>query len=253
MLISPTEPAPLRTLGTTSSVPETVGVDYLQHSPALGLVGVQRKELNDLVASVQDGRLSKELAQMKRLAISVLLLEGRWQWTSDGYAITNTSWTRAQHHGLIWSVQLSGYWIASVETMAESMQWLSLFQKWLEKSTHGSLAPSRPKASSTSAWGKADNRDFGIHLLQSFDGVGTGTAASIFDHFGGVPLQWTVNEKELQEVKGVGKGRAKALVNALPPLPPLNLVASSPSSSSSRTGNESKNGSMGELVYTDLT
>lgn len=215
MLVSPAEPAYLRALGTVSSTPERVGADFLIHSPSLGAVGVQRKELNDLIASAYDGRLVKEIAQMKVLGLGVLLIEGRVQWTDDGLVLGNYSrWSRSQHLGTMWSVQLSGYWIAQTQSMAETSAWLSTFTKWTSKERHAGLR-NRPGPSVHSVWGKADNRDWGIHLLQSFPGVGSDTAAKIYDHYGGVPLQWLVSAMELQEVPGVGKGRASSMIAAL--------------------------------------
>lgn len=217
MLVSPAEPKQLRDIGLTSSVPERFGVDFLFNSPMCGSVGVQRKEVSDFVASAYDGRLVKELAQMKPLGLAVLLIEGRIQWTNDGNLLhSRAKWTRAQHLGSLWSIRLQGYWIDSTDSMPETIAWLSSFVKWTSKDRHTGLK-SRPGPSVNSVWGKADSRDWAIHLLQGFPGIGAETAGSMYDHFGGVPLTWTVDEKDLLQVKGVGRGRAKQLVESLPP------------------------------------
>lgn len=214
VLVSPAEPKPFYSLGKVSSTTEKYGADFLIASPVYGAVGVQRKELQDLIASVRDERFGKELAQMKALGLGILLLEGRMQWTSDGLLVGRSQWTAAQMQGLILSVQSLGFWIATTSTLDESIAWLSNLPKWLAKDRHGSLL-SRPKVGAKGVWGRADNRDWGIWLLQGFSGIGYGTAAAIYDHFKGVPLQWTVTEQEIQQVKGVGKGRAKELITAL--------------------------------------
>lgn len=214
MLISPTEPKKLRDAGTTSLVPESYGCDVLLYSPTYGPVGVQRKELSDLVASVRDGRLARQLIQMKQLNLVVLLLEGRAKWTKDGSLIGHTNWTIAQHHGVIWSIQSRGIWLASTDTLDDTIAWLSLFQKWCAKKRHTSSLESRPAG--RDEFGKeVRGRDFGIHLLQSFPGMGRETAGNVVDYFKGVPLQWTVTSQELREVKGIGAGRAKSLVSML--------------------------------------
>lgn len=203
----------LRALGKTSLVPESYGVDYLYHSPVFGLVGVQRKEIKDLVASVNDGRLAKEVAQMKQLQVAMICIEGRLQWSQDGSLTTSyTRWTMSQHLGIVFSMQLAGLWIASTASVDETSRLLSAFGRWITKQRHaGVVARPNPK----DEWGRAGNRDWGVHLLQSFNGVGAETAGNIFDHFGGIPLQWTVSELDLLDVKGVGKGRAKALIQSL--------------------------------------
>lgn len=37
-------------------------------------------------------------------------------------------------------------------------------------------------------------------------------AGQIYDHFGMIPLRWTVSEAELMEVQGIGAGRAASLL-----------------------------------------
>lgn len=173
-----------------------------------GIVGVQRKELKDLVNSVHDGRLGKELAQMKALGQSVLLIEGDARWTTSGASLLLNSWSRMQHNGLLLSIQSQGCFVLSSSNLSESCELLLQLKKWMEKEKH-SLVRQRPGP--VTKWGHADDRDWGIHLLQSFPGVGLGTATAIFDYFGRVPLAWSVDRKELQTIKGVGPKRAETL------------------------------------------
>lgn len=213
MLVSPTEPKELREQGKVSLVPERYGVDYLFLSPHIGMAGVQRKEIKDLIASVHDGRLAKELGQMRALGLAMVVVEGRTQWSNDGLLMSNYgSWTIAQHLGVLWSIQLNGCWITNTMSVAETQRLLSLFGRWITKQRHASLTH-RPNPSGE--WGTAESRDWGIHLLQSFKGIGPEVAAAIFDHFGRVPLTWAVGELDLMEVRGVGKGRAAELVKSL--------------------------------------
>lgn len=213
MLISPTEPSILRSLGTISSTPESYGVDFLFPS-TVGTVGVQRKEYKDLIASVHDGRLAKELAQMKQLHLSVLLIEGSPKWSSDGVLLdTRSQWTVAQHYGVQFSVMLSGIWVNTTASLRETLLWLSVFTKWVEKEKHTGIG-GRPKPSNGSNWGLRGSRDWGVHVLQGFEGVGVELAGRIWDRFG-LPLEWTVTEGELGTVEGIGKGRARQIIKAL--------------------------------------
>lgn len=230
MLVSPAEPVDLRALGKTSSTPERFGADFLFPSVSFGAIGVQRKEVNDLVASVHDGRLQKELVQMRGLGLGVVVIEGRVKWTDDGFAMMNgqwtgragtrtgktqqatRDWTYAAHQSTMWSIQSAGYWIANVADRGECILWLSHFERWAAKERH-SILGNRPKAKG--AWGKADNREWGVHLLQSFQGVGRGVAEKVYDHFGGVPMQWTVGVEGLMDVEGIGKVRAREMIGAL--------------------------------------
>ena len=64
------------------------------------------------------------------------------------------------------------------------------------------------------AWGTRSSRDWSIHLLQSFPGIGPTTAAAIYDTVG-IPFQWSVTESDLTSIPGIGKATAQRLLAAL--------------------------------------
>lgn len=217
-MIAPTEPLPIRALGRVHSLPEKRGVDVL--FPAGGrMVGVQRKEIHDLVASVHDGRLHRE-AQMiggcladGRLGIAVLVVEGRFTWTCDGeWVEPGWRWTRRQHRGLLWSVRAKGIWVEATSDVADTADLCRDLEKWAAKDRHSSL-DRRPGP--TGLWGKATTREYALHVLQSFDGVGPELAGRIVDHFGRLPIGWLVTAADLAEISGIGKVKAKKLIGAL--------------------------------------
>lgn len=214
----------LRALGTSSQAPERFGADVLLTTKSYGAVGIQRKEVNDLIASIHDGRLQKELQQMKTLGLGVLLVEGTLRWTEDGQLLSSSPWTVSQHLGVMWSVQSRGFWIASTDHLRATCNYISTFTRWLAKSQTSSLNK-RPGA--TSVWGSVNSRDWALHLLQSFQGIGYDLATAIYDHFGRLPLTWTVNELDLQQVPGIGPKRAQNLIDALVPSSLSKLLSSS--------------------------
>jgi ERCC4-type nuclease len=83
---------------------------------------------------------------------------------------------------------------------------------WARKDRHQSL-DRRPTV--RGAWGKPDSREWGSHLLQSFDGVGPELAGRIIDHFGRPPVGWLVTAEDLAGVAGIGKQKAKKLIGML--------------------------------------
>ena len=218
LLVAPTEPDGLRRLGTTSPIPEHHGCDVLWTGRS-GLVGVQRKELTDLWVSLRDGRLARELRLMRLLAVKVLLVEGRVRWSASGRLTTaRTPLTRDQLRGLLLSAQQRGVWVVHADDLDDTAAALLHLRRWLDKRHHTSLDV-RP------ATGAAPGeRGWGVDLLQSFPMVGPIVAGAIYDHFGGVPLEWRVGAAELAQVRGVGPLRAASLWSALPP-----SVADSPS------------------------
>ena len=213
LYISPTEPEPIRLMGRTSSLPERYGVDVLFGARGR-LCGVQRKRVDDLVASLRDGRLAKELVQMRQLHRALVLVEGAWTWTNDGRWVDDPSFTRAGWWGLMWSLMLEhGVGVLQVTTLEETVAAIRRFAQWAAKPSHVSLVR-RPKAQG--AWGKPDAREWAIHLLQGLPGVGPELAGRIIDHFGGrVPLVWACPEAELRKVPGIGPKRARELYRAL--------------------------------------
>lgn len=216
--MSPSEPASMKCLGRTSSLPEKRGVDVLMACRGR-FVGIQRKEMADLVRSVQDGRLAREAQMMAGclrsggLGVAVLVVEGRPRWTVDGQWLEGrTPWTIRQHRGLLWSVRALGIWVEVTGDVSETVSLCRDLEAWAGKERHSSL---ERRPGPVGMWGKASSREWSCHLLQSFDGIGPEIAGRMVDHFGGPPLRWTVEMAELAEVKGIGKTRARRLLGAL--------------------------------------
>lgn len=214
--VSPSEPPSLRAIGRTTNMPELYGADILFPS-RLGLVAVQRKEApGDFLASVHDGRLSEQFARMQRAAVRVLVLEGRMTWTTEGELVVNfgPGWTRRQHQRFLWSARLQGVWVDWTDSLQATIDWVRDFEEWANKPKHGT-GGGRPKPKAAGGWGTPSSREWGSHLLQSFDGVGADMAGRIYDHFGGVPLAWTVTREEMAAVHGVGPRRIAKMFDGL--------------------------------------
>src|SRR6266853_5157167 len=171
MLVSPAEPPILKELGTVSSTPEKYGADFLISSPVYGLVGIQRKELSDLVASAHDDRISRELISMKELDHAIWLIEGTPQWSSEGQSMwTRTNYTRSRHLGFLFMLSFQGFLLLSTDTITESGLLLSALEKWLQKEKHKGIN-GRPTA--RGEWGQADEREWRIHFLSGLPGLGS--------------------------------------------------------------------------------
>jgi len=59
------------------------------------------------------------------------------------------------------------------------------------------------------------NDNLAEYILMSFPTIGPDRARALLDYFGGLPLRWTVGEKDLQRVEGIGKSTARRLIEAL--------------------------------------
>jgi ERCC4-type nuclease len=208
MLVSPTEPREIQLLGRVSSLPEKYGVDVLLSARGR-LVGVQRKTFpEDYLASLEDGRLQKELMLMQRLDAAVLLLEGQPTW--DGQNLVGRRYTRQQLRTALWSIQLAhGVYVERSDSLEDTCMALAWLETWLRKRRHVGLMR-RPKA--RDAWGgRVRGQGQALHILQGLPGVGPVLAQAILKHFGGIPLTWTCSQQELEQVTGIGPKTARRL------------------------------------------
>lgn len=210
MLVSPTEPVPFRSLGKVSPLPERYGADFLILSPVMGTVGVQRKEIRDLVNSLGDGRVERELGQMAGLGQGAWIIEGEIHWTNDGIDITS-QFTRAQFLGIVLSLQSRGLWVLLTSTLTETIAYLSLLEKWVAKERHTRLGV-RPKA--RSVWGAAGSEETMVHIMQGFPGVGLERAKKIVEKYHRLPFMMDPTV-DLTSVEGVGEGTVEKIMRML--------------------------------------
>jgi ERCC4-type nuclease len=214
--VAPTEPPALKAVATKiTTEAEAYGVDVLFTGAEGRLCGVQRKEVKDLLASAQDGRLAKELGQMGSLDIKALFVEGQMTFTHDGMLMGKAwgrEWTRAQVCGLLWGVANKGVWVHRTESLVETVEAVKLFTKWCRKAEHGSL-DRRPSVGG-GMWGSGPtHREFAVWMLQGIPGVGPKVAEAIYQVHG-MPFKLTVGVEDLMMVEGIGKKKAEAIVGA---------------------------------------
>ncbi len=202
-----------------SNLPEQYGCDIIWRAREQWW-GIQRKEVKDFFASVQDGRLAKELQQMRgHLAIPLVVIEGRMNWSADNddgilmHSTYGQTITRKSFHGMLFGITHEGANVFFTENTRHTAAMVKHLAAWSQKANHTTFQR-RPGPEIGSSWGKASNLDWAKHLLQGFPGIGAGVAEDIIRHFGRVPLRWDVTPAELIKVPGVGKARAKALIEA---------------------------------------
>lgn len=209
-----------------SSLAEPRGVDFLWRGYALigdgdgearvqgAWHGVQRKELNDLLASFDDGRLSKEIAQMAAsVALPHLLIEGRVSADLNGELVTN-SWGRGiTISGLrkrLLTIASRGVHVSWTRDIRDTADAVVDAYLWSQQRDHAT-GRSRPKPRSD--WGRPTNLDFQVHLLEGLPGVGVGTARKIIETLGRCPVRVDATVDELVAVPGVGKATAQKILS----------------------------------------
>lgn len=219
MLISPTESPAFRALGTSTWKPEEFGVDAMWVARKRTF-GVQRKALKDLIASVDDGRLAKELLQMQSLDSAWIIVETGERGggsprempngTLAGVGAYGRPWTGSQVRGVLWGAMERGVKVEYTRDEPETIERVLEIEKWSRKARHES-AQGRGMVP-RDVFGKRGNREYATFLLQGLPGVGMMTANAIYDHFGRLPLIWDCTEADLLKVPGVGKVSARRIL-----------------------------------------
>lgn len=218
---SPTEPAIItkrlqREAGEvevqSSGIPEDKGVDFLWRGNGQWW-GIQRKELHDYLASLQDGRLTKEIAQMTdSLSLPIVVIEGRMKWAGENLILKNAwkmkAWTRQAMTGRELTLMSRGIHVMHTDDFIGTVKVITNAYRWSQHASH-ETATSRPKP--YGHWGSIRNRDFQIHMLTSLPGIAKKTAETILDTIG-FPLTIGVTVDELCEIPGIGKQTATKIV-----------------------------------------
>ena len=215
ILISATEPATFRTLGKVSPIPERYGCDFLIVK-GKARTGIQRKKFpEDLLASLADNRLNEQLHKMGSLDRVLFIMEGFGQWTTEGELMARTAFTKRQMYGLFFTLAWEfGAQVIQVRDANETKELLANLELWAEKDKHTSLK--RRSGPRKDSWGNTGVKEYGMHFLQSFPGMGPGLAEKVWEHFGGVPVKWDLEGiEDLIAVPGIGTGRAKNMWEVL--------------------------------------
>lgn len=220
LLVAPTEPVRLRSAGKVSLWPESVGCDVAVFTGGRK-IGVQRKELGDLIASMDDGRLAEQVARMAGSLLDrcVVLIEGDPEFIGNGADAAlvqrwkkGRTWTRGAIWAIEWDLRSRGVDVVWVRGLGETIAWLELTDKWWGETRAHALSR-RPAA--PTQWGTAMSWEWGAWVLQGFPGIGPELASRIMGKFGRLPIRWTCEPDELAEVDGISKMRAEKWVREL--------------------------------------
>jgi ERCC4-type nuclease len=200
MLVSPAEPVALRALGETSSLPETFGCDFLFVGKD-GLCGVQRKEVDDLVSSLADGRMARLLDDMSKpdLKVAVMLVEGQFWWERGDPPPRFGHFGAPQWRGFEVSIQMQGCVLVRTRSLEQTAVRLVELEAYFANGSTDSLlrVPKRRGVPGR------------LRPLMACDGVSLTRARAIDD--AGVHLEWSCTEKEMASLKGLGKVTARKL------------------------------------------
>ncbi len=178
---------------------EQLGVaDYLLSER----IAVERKEVNDFLTSIMDGRLFQQAGELSGSYMRpVFIIEGKDLFT-----------TRMVSENAIMGAiaSLIGDYRCSVLLTKDAVETAKLLYSMARREQEGGKGVGR----------RGDKRTMGTHQQQRFiveglPGISATMAERLLLHFSTVERVMTATEKELMEVEGIGKKRAKAIREVL--------------------------------------
>lgn len=167
-----------------------------------GVITVERKTSDDFVVSIIDGRLFRQVANLKKNCDHpVLLIEGN-------PFRTGLKMSRSAIRGALLNVQtvwnVPVVYSRSLEDSIELMQ-IMAFQFKKMAAVMPLRAGYRPRRLSTRQ----------LYVLQGFPGIGPHLAKRLLNHFGSVAAVLGASAEKLKAVKGVGRVIAETIREVL--------------------------------------
>jgi len=165
-------------------------------------VGVERKEVNDFLQSMIDGRLFQQLKNLKNSYVRpMLVLEGEGLFT-----------TRKISQGAIFGALaciVADYGIPIIQTKDEKETASLMFSIARREFGEGRIAGVRGEKCSMSL---SERQQF---IVEGFPNISGVLAQRLLSHFGSIKAIADADVEELVKVKGVGKKKADDIVNTL--------------------------------------
>jgi len=220
-LVSPTEPRDLKEHehAIVDSYCEQVGADIVLFTER-GTITIQRKTVEDFVASITDGRLSKSFPMMREVSqYPILLIEGAFHYTFDDklrIGRKGSRYTKQSIQKILWSIEFcEGMTICYSDSIVDTIRKIHYLQEWMDKKEHLSLKI-RPKYESS--WIVPVYEERLCYFYQSFPGISIVRARAISKVFnnpmeiGQAYADGTLTEK-LMTIPGIGKTLANGFMN----------------------------------------
>ena len=162
-------------------------------------VAAERKTTDDFLNSLTDGRLFKQLAELKKNFVSpLLIIEGD---TLFGIRKIHPNAIRGALASIAIDYAMPVIWTAS---QLETAQMLFSIAKREQLDSKKSVAI-RGKRSF-----RSDNQEQ-LFLISGLPGISTEKAKSLLKHFGSPEKIFSASEEQLQEADGIGKELAKRI------------------------------------------
>ena len=164
----------------------------------IGEIAIERKERDDLESSIVDGRLFRQLSVLLDSYDKVILIiEG----TKKFERINRNALIASLSSFLVRGVSI--FFTRNIEETSELLYWID--KKLKNNNNEKPLISLKPK----------NTEDFILFILESLPGISTKTAKNMIQEFESLRDIANSDIEELTKVKGIGKEKAKKIVEVL--------------------------------------
>lgn len=215
-IVSPTDQDLCNALGGISDLlPESWGadclVDVLTKEGNNLVVAFQRKHIpEDFLASVKDGRLSREILQLQQADIRVLIIEGNFRYDSYGALWISrrpTGWYRERIENMLLSIQVAhNIAVERTKDIEDTANRIKQITKWASESDHVSLV--KRKGPAMLDW--MQKQDKVSYYYQGMESVGYKLSRALSEMFEPGDL-YEATVEEIMAVPKIGKGKAEKI------------------------------------------
>ena len=194
------------------------GFDFLLYTNSGVIPGERKRIPQDLISSVEDGRLNREILAMREVSeIYFVLLEGTFGYNHRtgllrmGRRLVN--WKEKGIRNLLRTIQYcEGAYIEYSRDTKHSVEVVASLQEYFDAKRHLSLKH-RPRLQS--AWYFPLKTERVIYFYQGLPGIGSITAKAIYEKFPNPLSLFQASIDEICEASRIGKSMATKIYNFL--------------------------------------
>ena len=217
--ISPNEPKKVFKLCVENAIPDNItdefGADFLLITNR-GMIPIQRKTIPDLLASVIDGRLSKQSSLLRQSDFPIIIIEGRFRYSENGNVVIGKReqrWTRDSIRNLFRTLRyVEMIDIEFSGSVKDTISMIYQIQSYFDAVHHLSL---RSRPSIHTNWIIPSQQERIVYFYQGLPGISVIRAKSLAEKFSS-PLQlYQASVEEITEIPRFGQNIASRIYNFL--------------------------------------
>lgn len=216
IVITTNEPAEIKKLFGDLAIESPLGFDFLLYTQR-GKIPIERKTPSDLIASISDGRLARELRAMREESrFYIVLLHGRFTYNKDDELVMRghgRKWTKKGVRNLLRTIELvEGAKLEYAETDEELVKVVQELQEYFDKTHHLSL---KIRAGLETNWLVPTREEKVRHFYQGLPSISAIRARTLAKVFASPLDLFGASIDDLMKLPGFGRNLATGVYDFL--------------------------------------